>query len=195
MIDVISVVVGGLGTIASLMGFSYQLKKENHYSFLRDQVLTRKDLMKRDITKEDEELVALIDYGIFLLPSLKKGVYFRLGLSVTAIISITAYLFTEGSFQTTQETAAAIALYLFQAAVALLNFKQFFMNEDEKIFLKVMAALDRWFHDEYIHEAMVNFSTKALENKKVRYQLAKINNDLSKVDNYLKENMTRKKIT
>jgi len=84
-------------------------------------------------------------------------------------------------------------LYLFQAAVALLNFKHFFMNEDEKIFLKVMAALDRWFHDEYIHEAMVNFSTKALENKKVRYQLAKINNDLSKVDNYLKENMALKK--
>jgi len=75
MIDVISVVVGGLGTIASLMGFSYQLKKENHYSFLRDQVLTRKDLIRRDITKEDEELVALIDYGIFLLPSIKKKAY------------------------------------------------------------------------------------------------------------------------
>ena len=150
-------------------------------------------MIKRDITKEDEELVALIDYGIFLLPSLKKRVYFRLGLSVTAIISITAYLLTEGSFQTTQETAKAVVLYLFQAAAALINFKQFFMNEDEKIFFRVMAALDRWFHDEYIHEAMVNFSTKALENKKVRYQLAKINNDLSKVDKYLKENMTLKK--
>jgi len=193
MIDVISIIIGGIGTITSLMGFSYQLKKENYYSFLRDQVLTRKDLIKRDITTEDEELVSLIDYGILLLPSLKKGVYIRLGMSITAIISATTYLYTEGSFQTTAETVLAVFLYLFQGFIALLNFKQIFIKEDEKIFLKVMAALDRWFHDEYIQEAMVNFSIKALDNKKVRYQLAKMDNDQSKIESYLMKKLANKK--